>query len=242
MCSAFALASPPRTSRTSNSVVNPCASMSASVQPSGHEASNSSAPGGGRAWDGGGSSVALARIDSGCAAAPYRPAWPAPVPHFGECVPLPAARNPRVSAVQTRRNTCLEWCAGVPGNRHYRWCGSRDQRIPRHQATEGRCQMNAVNMPGFTAEASLYRTMTNYRAKGVSGFLPRAGAVVTQLPVRPGCGDCTSLTWPNGTPTGACAKACCDVLGRCWTETCPCGSGISGGWGGITSGWGGIFI
>ena len=103
--------------------------------------------------------------------------------------------------------------------------------------------MNAVNMPGFAAEGSLYRTMTNYRAKGVPGSLPRAGAVVTQLPRSSGCGPCTPLTWPNGTPTGACAQACCDVLGNCSTQTCPCATGTSvGGWGGITSGWGGRII
>lgn len=95
--------------------------------------------------------------------------------------------------------------------------------------------MNIKNLPGFIAEASLYRNTSNYRTKGVHGSLPAPGAVVPQLRRPPvlGCGECTPLRWPDGTPTGACARACCDVLGRCSTETCPCGgSGLfSGGWG-----------
>jgi hypothetical protein len=95
--------------------------------------------------------------------------------------------------------------------------------------------MNATSMPGFTAETSLYRTLSNYRTKGVHGCLPGPRAVVPQLRIStvPGCGDCTPLRWPDGTPTGACARACCDVLGRCSTETCPCGGGgvFNVGWG-----------
>jgi hypothetical protein len=94
-----------------------------------------------------------------------------------------------------------------------------------------------MNMPGFTAEISLPRIKSNYRAKGV---LSGRGAVVPQLriSVAPGCGECTSLKWPDGTPTGACARACCDALGRCSTETCPCGGGgIFGGGGGGVFRW-----
>jgi hypothetical protein len=95
-----------------------------------------------------------------------------------------------------------------------------------------------MSMPGFAAEASLSRTTTNYRTRGVHGSLPPAGAVVPQLRAAPGCGVCTPLTWPNGTPTGACAQACCDVLGRCWTEPCPCGGSTMGGI--FNGGWGGV--
>ena len=91
-----------------------------------------------------------------------------------------------------------------------------------------------MNMPGFTAESSLYRISSTRRTKGMRGSLP-SGVVVPQLRVStaPGCGECTPLRWPDGTPTGACARACCDVLGRCGTETCPCGSGglFNRGWG-----------
>jgi hypothetical protein len=91
-----------------------------------------------------------------------------------------------------------------------------------------------MTMAGFTAEISLFRTPTDYRTNGVHGSLPGVRAVVPQLP-RSGCGDCAPLRWPDGRPTGACARACCDVLGRCWTETCACGGGAVA-WGG-----GGIF-
>ena len=99
-----------------------------------------------------------------------------------------------------------------------------------------------MSMSRFAAETSLYRPKTNYHTKGSPSLLPGAGAVVPQrvkLPPVPGCGACTPLTWPNGTPTGACAQACCDVLGRCWTQTCPCG-GVSGGI--FNGGWGGVII
>lgn len=95
--------------------------------------------------------------------------------------------------------------------------------------------MKTMTLPGFTAEASLHRIPSSYRTRGVHRSPRSSGAVVPQLriPVSPGCGDCTPLRWPDGTPTGACARACCDVLGRCSTETCPCGSGglFGGGWG-----------
>jgi hypothetical protein len=95
--------------------------------------------------------------------------------------------------------------------------------------------MKTMNLPGFTAESSLDRSSSNCRMKSVHGSLPTPGAVVPQLRVSagPGCGECTRLRWPDGTPTGACARACCDVLGRCSTETCPCGSGglFNSGWG-----------
>jgi hypothetical protein len=95
--------------------------------------------------------------------------------------------------------------------------------------------MNDGNLPGFTAEASLYRT-SNCRTKSVHGSPPAPGAIVPQLirlPPAPGCGECTTLRWPDGTPTGACVRECCDVLGRCSIEPCPCGGGglFNGGWG-----------
>ena len=93
-----------------------------------------------------------------------------------------------------------------------------------------------MNIPRFTAETSLYRTMANYRTRGIHGSLQGAASVMPQLirlPLEPGCGECTPLQWPDGTPTGACARACCNVVGRCWTETCSCGGGglFGGGWG-----------
>jgi len=93
-----------------------------------------------------------------------------------------------------------------------------------------------MSMPGFTARNSLGRTMTGYRVNSVHGLEPSRRSVAPQLPPD-GCGECTSLRWPDGRPTGACARACCDSLGRCWTETCACGGGAlrGGGLFGISS-------
>ena len=94
-----------------------------------------------------------------------------------------------------------------------------------------------MSMPGFTARNSLGRTMTGYRVNSIHGLERPRGTVAPQLPASGGCGDCTSLRWPDGRPTGACARACCDALGRCWTETCACGGGtlMGGGLFGIGS-------
>ena len=101
--------------------------------------------------------------------------------------------------------------------------------------------MNTMDLPGFTAETSLYRSMSRYRTK--AGHASDPNAVVLQLRAVSGCGDCSPLRWPDGTPTGACARACCDVLGRCTTQTCPCGGGgIFGGGGGIFGGGGGVIF
>src|SRR5215831_13434420 len=101
--------------------------------------------------------------------------------------------------------------------------GVADQRCDQQPSLQRRIDMKTINLPGFTAESSLYRTVPKYATENVHGFLPGPGTIVPQLP--PNCGACTPLTWPNGTPTGACARACCDVLGRCSTETCACGGG-----------------
>ena len=53
--------------------------------------------------------------------------------------------------------------------------------------------MKTMNLPGFTAEMSLYRISFNCRTQSVHGSLPAPGAVVPQLRVSaaPGCGECT---------------------------------------------------
>lgn len=65
--------------------------------------------------------------------------------------------------------------------------------------------MNTVNMPGFTAETSLYGTMTNYRAKGVHGSLPGPGAVVPQ----PGPAQLTAKNQGSFLPIMVCGELCC---------------------------------
>jgi hypothetical protein len=95
-----------------------------------------------------------------------------------------------------------------------------------------------MTVPGFTAEISLRPYRASCLATGSQIDPLTHGAVVPQLPVASGCGECTPLTWPNGTKTGACARACCDAIGNCTTETCACGSGsgiFRGGWGSVLS-------
>ena len=95
-----------------------------------------------------------------------------------------------------------------------------------------------MTVPGFTADISLRPTRAKVRVFTSQPY-PQTGMVVPQLPVASGCGECTPLTWPNGTKTGACARACCDAVGNCTTETCACGSGsgiFRGGWGSVLRG------
>jgi len=105
--------------------------------------------------------------------------------------------------------------------------------------------MNTMNLPGFTAETSLCRIISNYCTKSVDSSMPAPGAVVPQLP---NCGPCTSLKWPNGTPTGSCGQDCTDALGNHYFQTCACGgNGGSGGWGGwgggvFSGGWGRVIV
>ena len=87
-----------------------------------------------------------------------------------------------------------------------------------------------MRMPRFTAETSLNVTNFGFRTVGFRGPTRGKSAVAPQLPIS-GCGECTDLTWPDGTRTGACARSCCDWFG-CRTESCICGRGIyGGGWG-----------
>jgi hypothetical protein len=113
-----------------------------------------------------------------------------------------------------------------------------------------------MNMPGFTAEASLGPTNDIFQGKVVLGRfsskgngrvvpelhkafakLPASGSdrnmVVPQLSRLPpqlgSCGPCTPLTWPNGTRTGACVQDCTDILGNHRIQACACGGGGIGG-------------
>jgi hypothetical protein len=82
-----------------------------------------------------------------------------------------------------------------------------------------------MNMAGFTAEACLYEAVRHYQSTVPLVNIAGQKRVLPQLPR---CGACTSLKWPNGTDTGACARACTDILGRSYTETCPCGGSFFG--------------
>jgi hypothetical protein len=101
--------------------------------------------------------------------------------------------------------------------------------------------MNATNIPGFTAEASLYRPVIRswHTTKLIN--IANKNTIVPQVPKGGSCGACTPLRWPNGTPTGACSRACIQTLGDGSTvssfEACACGAGSSG-LGGLGWGWG----
>jgi len=94
--------------------------------------------------------------------------------------------------------------------------------------------MNVVNMPGFTAEASLHNVAVYSRNKQFPINIRDSSEIVPQLPLPPqlgSCGPCTPITWPNGTPTGACRQDCTDILGEPYSRACRCplGGGTSAG-------------
>ena len=97
-----------------------------------------------------------------------------------------------------------------------------------------------MSIPGFNAEQSLYMGVASFRESPLNMSAAGRNTVVAQLK---SCGSCTQLKWPNGTNTGACARACCTSrpspgggppVVTCSTETCQCPiTGILGGFGGL---------
>src|SRR5262245_27534639 len=84
-----------------------------------------------------------------------------------------------------------------------------------------------MNLPGFTAEASLRASATalGFNSVARSGNESFSGRVIPSLRRQAisGCGACTELKWPNGGGTGACVQDCCDLLGNCTIQPCTCG-------------------
>lgn len=90
-----------------------------------------------------------------------------------------------------------------------------------------------MNMPGFSAEASLYRTSGSYQFVPISFGRDGAGAQVAPSLIYPTwCGPCL----PNG------LHYCCSTVPRtgspCWWSPCvpPSGWGLSPGDGGGSGG------
>ena len=86
-----------------------------------------------------------------------------------------------------------------------------------------------MNLPGFTAEASLRTSATAIDFSSVArsehqSFSDRVIPSFRRQAIG-GCGACTELKWPNGTGTGACVQDCCDLLGKCTIQACTCGGG-----------------
>jgi hypothetical protein len=87
-----------------------------------------------------------------------------------------------------------------------------------------------MNLPGFSAEASLKHATGRYFFPSMAGETDSGVmAAFRRQQTAGGCGACVELKWPNGTGTGACMQDCCDLLGNCKFEPCTCGGGIGGG-------------
>ena len=78
--------------------------------------------------------------------------------------------------------------------------------------------MTSQNLPGFTAEAALFRTAANYYMAGMPGSLQSRGSIEPQLM---SCGKCSG--WLIGKMT------CCEITRtdtfpyftiRCWQNDC----------------------
>lgn len=82
-----------------------------------------------------------------------------------------------------------------------------------------------MKLPGFSAEASLGRTIEGYRFHpSVTQARSAGSGVIASLKegTSSGCGPCMELKWPNGTGTGACVKYCCFGSGNCQMKECTC--------------------
>ena len=113
--------------------------------------------------------------------------------------------------------------------------------------------MKTMNMPGFSAEDSLYISRTqdnvtasqNYQKHHLNSALLLQRNVVLQLPIFLGqvCGDCIPRNWYEqkaGTGMRQCCDFYCDMpKGKCWKSNCK--SGLCGrGGGGFHTGGGGF--
>src|SRR2546426_11924197 len=88
-----------------------------------------------------------------------------------------------------------------------------------------------MKLPGYNAEASLNRKLEPHALRTSTAETRSPGrGVIAALKTQAiaGCGPCKELKWPNGTGTGACVQDCCDLLGNCKIQPCPCGGSLSG--------------
>lgn len=95
--------------------------------------------------------------------------------------------------------------------------------------------MNAMNMPGFAAEASLYKTIRSYQSVAARGYGSGEQRVVSQIRVGGGVKDPDALGWfcQAGCDAGlaACLTAC--VLGNFGPDCqqlCEAGHAICSGY------------
>jgi hypothetical protein len=78
-----------------------------------------------------------------------------------------------------------------------------------------------MNLPGFSADASLRTAAGGYRQHVRSFNTGVAPSIRIPIDYKT-CGGCTELKWPDGSGTGSCAEACCDNRGNCTSKPCPC--------------------
>ena len=79
-----------------------------------------------------------------------------------------------------------------------------------------------MNLPGFTAEASLGNAMADYSSSSVALF--GRGVVASSFEAETfNCGPCSELRarWKG---SGACTKCCCDSVSgqNCQFQSCKC--------------------
>src|SRR4051812_7126494 len=93
--------------------------------------------------------------------------------------------------------------------------------------------MTRMPMPGYTAEASLYRTSGHYYAGGAP--VQVGGAI---QPAQQTCQDrcfrcCVSACRADGNPRSWCERLCrsdCEAYGPCWPSSCSSRSGYPTPW------------
>ena len=83
-----------------------------------------------------------------------------------------------------------------------------------------------MNLPGFSAEASLSRTINGYYFQPSAGGRSTGRGVVASRDDMEtfNCGPCSELRGPDGKGSGVCTKWCCDAVSgqNCQFKSCTC--------------------
>ena len=81
-------------------------------------------------------------------------------------------------------------------------------------------EMSKINVPGFSAEASLYKTREHYQMAQVITALRNEGALVPQMRVRPNPGP--QVTGGLNPGDRFCLCPCCLCVWTGWGIECSC--------------------
>jgi len=81
-----------------------------------------------------------------------------------------------------------------------------------------------MNLPGFTAEASLGYAMGDYSSSAVATLFGRGVVASADQMETFNCGPCSELRGPDGKGSGVCTKWCCDAVSgkNCQFKDCAC--------------------